>query len=68
MIDQINEIDGVEVQAVDDVEISRDMSHVFSDPSFTSADMPSFLKPNDYARTMSIHEMLEQSKTCDIRL
>jgi hypothetical protein len=43
---------------VDDV--SRDYSQM--DPSFTSSDMPSFLRPDNYARTMSIAELLEQSK------
>jgi len=62
MIEQIYEMDGVQVQSVDEVEVSHDMSHAISDPSFTSADMPSFLRQDDYTRTMSIHEMLEQSK------
>ena len=32
------------------------------DPSFTSSDMPSFLRPEAYTRTMSISELLDQSK------
>jgi hypothetical protein len=59
MIEQIYEMEGVHTQIVD--EISRDYSIV--DPSFTSQDMPSFLKPDNYTRTMSISELLEQSKT-----
>lgn len=62
MIEQIYEMDGVNPQLVDDV--SRDYSQM--DPSFTSSDMPSFLRPDNYARIMSISELLEQSKCCDI--
>ena len=43
---------------VDD--FSRSYSQI--DPSFTSSDMPSFLRPEAYTRTMSISELLDQSK------